>query len=215
MCKIQTNRKVDSKHESVVNKFLFENYFLNCYDSATYVEDKSLQVSGVDVVVNDKMFIDIKAQSSPRYINNPTSTYILELSFLNPWGKTLKGWFLNEELKTTHNAFVWINKADVGENGYIKTDKDIHEVEIMVVDSKKLKDYILSLVDSTTLESVANELREKKIPKTFVNGLKIVCSLNIPEQPCTIVMSKEVLKKYAVSDCILTVNGGNVSLKEV
>ena len=218
MNKIQTNRKIDTKHEEIINKFLFDNYFTTCYDSAKYIydcEDRETQILGVDVIVNNKMMVDIKAQSSPKYVNNPTSTYILEISFLNAYGELCEGWFVNNNLKTTHDAFVWINSAETNERGFIENADDIHQVEVMVVDVAKLKEYVFSLADKFTLIKTANELRERGIHKTFVNGLKIVCSENIAEKPATIVMSKEVLKKYAVSDCILTVNGDNVSLKEV
>ena len=80
-------RKQDTKQEKIINSFLYDNFFTKVNKTSCLIEDKELQIAGVDLQMKNKkdniVNIDIKAQSSSRYINNPRPTFVLELSSLN------------------------------------------------------------------------------------------------------------------------------------
>ena len=78
-----SDREIDMPQERIVDNFLTTFFYNKCFYSVESVNDYRRQVKGVDIIA-DGMYIDNKAQSSPRYVNNPKETFILELSF-EPW----------------------------------------------------------------------------------------------------------------------------------
>ena len=194
-----TTRGFDTKQEHIVNKFLETEFFAKLGKPYEMVYDFDRQIKGIDVVVGGKN-IDIKAQSSPRYINNPTDTYILELQFLNKYGKEMDGWFLNDDLETDFYAFVWIPVATTNVDGSLTSPYDIKETYLMVVDKNRMKDYILSRHPKESLKEMCRKARKRdeRVSYYIDDGLKFSFSPKLAEKPCNIVASRGFLKKFAV-----------------
>ena len=203
MCNNKSLRAADTKQEAIINSYVVNAYFTPNYKSVEYVDDANRQCKGIDVIVDD-MKIDLKAQSSARYINNPTDTFILEVSFLDRNKNEYCGWFLDDSLKTTHYGFVWIRDADVDENIRINKESDIHNIELMLVDKKALHDYILSKVTKEKLLSLAQDMRRTDTRTTWVDSeIKLSCNNVLYEKPVTIVVKKWLLKKFSVGHIII------------
>lgn len=198
-------RVADNKQERIVNKFLELFYYNKHYGSVEMVEDKERQTSGIDVIA-DGMLIDNKAQSGVKYINNPTDTYILELSFLNKYQEETVGWFLDTKSKTTHYLFVWIHDAIVGEDNRIIPYRGINKVEVMLVDKSKLREMIGKVYSDYSLISIARKMRDLERPHqyTYMNGIKFSHTPTLDEKPCNLVLSKDKLLECAVEHCFVT-----------
>lgn len=202
--KLVSNRKNDTKQEKVLNDYLFKNYFKPLNPTSQLVFDKDLQIAGVDVEITTKngvkKYIDIKAQSSKKYVNNPKPTYILELSSLNRHGDDFVGWFLNEELITDYYTFVWIPKAKVNEKLEIVSPDDIEEVEVMTVNKSALKKYILSILGDRNIQDIVAQMRKNELTRLpLTNGIHFSHTPTLFEKPVNLVVKKHILKKFAIN----------------
>ena len=90
MKNINPERTKDERQEHIINQYLLANYFNKAFTSARLIDDASLQNAGVDVMcgseLGEDMKVDVKAQSSAKYINNPRPTFLLEVSTYNRYG---------------------------------------------------------------------------------------------------------------------------------
>ena len=194
----------DLKREKIVTQFLQKYFFSRVYEHFETVEDRQRQLQGIDVIA-DGHLIDIKSQSSDKYINNPTSSFILELSFLRQEGDECIGWFLNNELLTEQYAFVWIHKAQLN-CGQLKSSEDIYKAEIMLVDKQPLKYTINCWRSDTELFNKAHEMRLSATRRCdcSLDGVHISHTHHLDERPTNIVAQKTFLKKFSVGHYIVT-----------
>jgi hypothetical protein len=199
----QSFREIDHQQEKVVDKFLHKFFYSKVFSNVEFVDDVSLQVAGVDVIADGKL-IDNKSQSSPRYVNNPTNTFILELSFLNKYEKESVGWFIKEDSKTTHYLFVWINRADVDSNGRILPN-GIHEVEVMLVDRNQLRESVANYYTDEELMRIANGMRcsGHKWSPCSIPDCKFSHTPTLAEKPTNIVARKSFLETCSVMHCVV------------
>lgn len=203
---MKSNRKVDSQQESIVNSFALK-YFLNKEYGLSYlVDDVNLQVLGVDAVCDGKYF-DLKAQSSRRYLNNPTDTFAFEISFLNSKGHLMKGWYMDDHLKTQYYALIWIPRAKVNADGWLENSDSIEKMEIMVVDREKLHNYTKTLVDDKSLYDTSNAMRYSNAyghKINLTNEVRLSHTSNLFEKPSNLVIKKSLLKNFATKHCLVT-----------
>ena len=216
MVEINSNRKHDDNQERIINEFLFDNFFKKVNSSAKLIFDYDLQTHGVDVQMNSKsgktVNIDIKTQSSAKYINDPRPTFILELSSFDRYGiKPFVGWFLSEESITDFYTFVWIHSATVNEKFRITSVDDIHKVEVLTVSKQKLKEYVTSVLKDTDIDTIINEMRDnEETRRNIINGMHFSHSPQLPEKPVNIVVHKRILKMFSKGDighCYVTKDG--------
>lgn len=200
----QSNRTNDQQQERILHQFLLKYFFNKVYNKVESIYDAETQISGIDVIA-DGQLIDTKAQLSENYLNNPTNTFILELSFLSKNLKEIVGWFLNPNSKTTVYAFVWIPKTRVV-MGMIPNPEAIEEVEILLVDKTKLKDRINKWRSDDDLLGVARWMRQTITRKKecTLDGVKLVQSAHLFEQPTNIVAQKWFLKQFSLGHYIVT-----------
>lgn len=198
-----TTRRFDTDQEHIINQFVNKYYFKKQYDNSNIVVDVDKQLKGVDIEADGLLF-DLKAQASK--INRPTDTFILELAFANKEKKAILGWFLQPNIVTDYYTFVWVNHAYVDRNTRrIPSPEHIDEVELMIVDRKKIKEYIQSIMGMKTMIHTLNEIWESgERYRYFADGIKFCYSSNIPELPITLVVKKEILKKFAIGHYTVT-----------
>lgn len=195
---MESTRKFDSIQEDFLTQWLLVNYFVPNYKEINIWEDKGMQVKGVDVTL-DGMLVDIKGMTSKRYLNNPADTYSLELSFLNREGDKRYGWFVSDDMITTHYLFVWINKCE-HQDGLIRS---IEEVEVMLVDKAKLQKYVIGNNKEAIMKQ-GDRLRNLGIRSTYLNnGLKMVCSNQLAEIPVNVIVPKDTLAMYAIAHKVI------------
>lgn len=212
---LKSMRKEDSQQEAILNDFLLENFFQKMNPSARLVSDKETQIAGADIQQDTRdgktVNIDIKAQSSAKYINNPRPTFVLELSSLSKWNEPFIGWFLNPDLITDYYTFVWVLEADVDEKGHIHDKSDVHKVEVMTVHKARLKEYIMSLLDEDELDSTIRYMRDaEETYQPLTRGVHFSHTPTLWEKPVNLVVHKNVLKQFAVSHRIVTPDGMTV-----
>lgn len=201
---MREQRVLDINQEKIVNTFVIKYFFNKVFTQVEEIKDKKRQCDGIDVIV-DNVNVDIKAQSSKNYINNPRPTFILELSCLNRQKEEMLGWFINPEVKTDLYAFVWIPKAFV-HNGVIPSIDSIEEIEIMLVDKHKLKSYINAFYTDDSLLELSTYMRSRCEPRlsSKVPNTHFTHSSSLWELPTNLVVKKEVLKQFAIKHCSVT-----------
>lgn len=204
----KSNRKEDHRTEQIISDFLIDAYFKKKNETSKLVDTKELQFAGVDVQMEKNGHtsnIDIKAQASKKYINNPTKTFVLELDFLDKDGYRHIGWFLNEELITDYYTFVWVLDSDVDENNKLHTKDDIHKLEVMTIDKRKLSDYVMKRLKDVDYETIISEMRNtEETRRNLVNGIRFSHTPTLREKPVNLVVDKWVLKKFAICHSIVT-----------
>lgn len=213
MSELVSNRKTDSKQEKLFNQFLFDYFFSKINKTSKLIYDRELQIAGVDLQFNgaktgNLLNVDIKAQSSKKYLNAPRPTFLLELSSINRYGEDFVGWFLNPDLITDYYAFMWIPKAKVNADGGINSPDDIEKAEVMLVSKKKIKIYISELLKRKgydNLQSVVDDMRTNEIERIpLEKGINFSHTPTLYEKPVNIVVHKNILKRFSIAHYIVT-----------
>lgn len=208
----KSNRKNDMQQERIISDFLMKNYFTKKNESARLINEEALQFAGVDVRMENKLGqtlnIDIKAQASAKYINNPTDTFVLELAFLDRAGNPFVGWFLNEKIITDYYTFVWVIDSNVDEKKQLHSADDIKKVEIMTVDKKKLTDYIMPLLKENNYEATIATMRNtEETYQSLARGVHYIHTPFLNEKPVNLVVKKDILKRFACAHDIVSQKG--------
>ena len=179
--------------------------------NATINTDRDTQLKGVDYVfesaVGKKVYVDEKSQL--HYLNNNINTYCLEVGMINRAGEHIKGWFIDEKNITELYLLVYPN-AEGKTYRDVKKD-DFDTVEYLLVPKESIKKYLQE--KGLTEERIVEEedyLRAvsmyDNLPRARkeVNGIRMTLSLvgrngePMAEQPCNIILPKEVYEKSAI-----------------
>lgn len=193
-----TTREYDEHCEKVMGEFL-DKYFYNenIEGTITRVKDRSLQVKGVDVVIDDgdvKFYIDEKA--AIRYVG--LKTFALELSFINRQGDVNTGWLLDNKKINDYFLFVWINELNGTE---IKDISSIKNVDVALVSKISIFRHLNSLgwTKNNLLEK-DHRIRNNE-DEYMGNILKDKCkfsfSNHLIEKPINILLPKETYMEIA------------------
>ena len=177
---------------------------------------KSAQKLGSDVIItkpdNTKICIDEKAQL--HYINNPIYSFTMELGFMYK-DNFSEGWFLNDNLNTTHYMFIWLLEAKPYD--YISKIDDFYKIHICICSKKSIFEYL-------RLRGISKEyLREciKKvidIPKgvggkkkiTVLDNLEIIQSTKYEENPINLKINYPILKDCSEVNLILDLSSNMI-----
>ena len=211
-----TMRSEDSRLEGVVNEFL-DKYFLNNFESATWVKDRAAQIKGVDIILDSSALglqnamVDIK--SAVKYSDRYLGTYSLELSFIGRGYKERTGWFINDELDTEYYLLLYPRS----EKHYtdIKTVDDIDYVDYYLVGKDGLKKFFLSRgYDKERFLDVCASMREelgdgnrKLTWDSDSENFHFSLTGYLAEQPINVVVKRQVYEKYAALKGRITKNG--------
>lgn len=217
MKNVNPDRKKDESQEHLINQFLLKYYFNKAFRKAEFVPDETLQGAGVDFLCDNLFFkdmkIDVKAQSSAKYINNPRPTFSLEVTTLNRYGTDeITGWFFNSHCVTEFYTFVWIHKAKVDEKKRIRSIDDIEKVEVLTVNATALQDYIDQILNDYSMDDIydiSQDMRWREKTRIDVcDGIYYSHSPQLVEKPVNLVVQKRILKKFAINGpaghCIVT-----------
>lgn len=186
-------RPYDEHCEKVMAEFLDENFYNNLFTVDTFerINDKKLQVKGIDVIFskNDKIFhVDEKA--AVKYLK--LKTFALELSFLNRKGILQTGWLLDNDKINDHFLFVWINELTTEK---IVDKNSIKHAEVALVSKEKIKSY-LSSIGWTEEKLKSKDKQIRNTPFTYMGniykkGCKFSYSTHLVEKPINILLPKE------------------------
>ncbi len=161
--------------------------------------DKKNQFKGRDlkmVYKNKKMIVDEKAAISPQKINSNLNSFYFELSHLSSRARVLlKGWFLNDNLDTTHYLLAWVWAS---ERYYIEL-RHIRFLKTLLISKKKISTYLDSegFNKESLREMAVNMGYDKKYYKPQGKDFHFVHSTHLSEKPTGIVISKDRLLKLS------------------
>lgn len=217
MRNVNIDRTKDESQEQIINQFLEKYYFQKTFRNVRFITDTALQTAGVDFLCDNTsikdMKIDVKAQSSAKYLNNPRPTFSLEVTTLNRYGtEEITGWFFSSQCMTEYYTFVWILRANVDKQHRIRHVDDIERLEVLTVNAHDLQDYIDDVLEEHHLDdiySVSQDMRWRE--KTRIDICKDIHYSHSPhlvEKPVNLVVHKRLLKTFAIPDkhahCIVT-----------
>lgn len=204
----------DHAQEQIITEFLDKSLFSHIFRDYDVVEDKQMQRKGVDVTVRkdgNPTYYDAKAQSSARFINDPRPTFAFEILTDDKYGITREGWFVRDEIMTDKYILCWIKSATVNDKGRIERSDDIHEVEVMILDKEKLRNYVHQYISDEQMLQNAYEMRRSGETRINVaDGLTIVHTPTLTEQPVNIVVKKFILNP--LSDARYLVRAHKISV---
>lgn len=200
---ISNLRKDDERCADIVSQFLDINFYKKHTKYFDRITDKERQVKGIDTtfMINDKTYIcDEKA--AIRYINKGLGTFSLELSFIGRNDNLREGWLIDEKHVNNSFLFVWIDKA---KKDMLDSTSDIEQLEIALVDRRKILNYLEKLgwsKEKLVIKSQKMRENERELAGNLrKNGCKFVCSKHLVEQPVNVLMSRDKLKE--ISDLTL------------
>ena len=204
-----SNREEDHRTERIVCDFLMDAYFNKKNPHSKLITSLEMQLAGIDIEMESRgqtYNVDVKAQASEKYINNPTDTFVLELDFFNENGYRRTGWFLNDELKTDFYSFVWVLKSDVDENRRIHSKHDLEKVQIMTVHKEKLSKYIMEKLSKVDVEEIINSMRMNNETYVYLDkGIHFSYSPGLKEKPVNLVVKKWLFEKFATAYDTVTI----------
>jgi len=193
-----STRKYDQVCEAIISRYL-DTYFYALYDEKSErVYDKELQVSGADVVVDGKTFIDEKVKLYP--MNEYIRSLAFEMQFRARDGKFVDGWFVKENSVTTHynivTAFLY------GKKERLEDIDDIEYLNLLFVSKESLRKFIFSATPLWRLKADMEGLRNRavgadrkgKMRKKYAHGkFWLTKSTSLYEEPINISVPRETL----------------------
>ncbi|MBR6574222.1 MAG: hypothetical protein IKK61_04450 [Clostridia bacterium] len=211
-----TQREIDMHAEQALAKFLDVHLYRELLNEGNFISFQRItsiaqQKQGIDVIAktdNSVAYIDEKAQL--HYINKTLPTFAFELEFLLD-GRAIEGWFLNDNLKTTHYLLLWPN-ARTTDLSRISSE-DFTRVEGMMISKAKMKRYLEDMgITIPFLQEITRILRQRKLTgsqKTAFDGIKFFVSPSsaYSENPVNMVISKRVLMRLADAHYTITQEG--------
>lgn len=196
----------DLHNEQVLGAYLDE-YFYPRTNIKQFLREHDMphQRVGIDVrfnANNQEFLVDEKGYLSRETIQD---TFVLELSFKDPRGNRVEGWFYSPDKQTTHYLLCWADRDNI--NIYrdrLKVD-NLHRVELMLVDRAVLQNYLSEKygINRQYIKENQKDLYDK-LQKSPINLPKsesrYMLSNQLREEPINIVMPKE---EYLKSNAVL------------
>lgn len=206
MTEKQNTRTEDERLEKVISNYLDKNLYLlqngfNYFQRNT--SDTTLQFAGVDVAFSlkdDFNYADEKMATS--YINKDLQTFSMELRTLNKKGSQVEGWFVNSSQINTHYVLGFITAS---KDKFIN-EEDIKAIEIVIIEKKKLLQYVSKYFDINRSEEIYQEfVKGKSVQEvnselklnTDKNGFIVFFSSKLREKPMNLLIKKEIYVKLA------------------
>lgn len=195
----------DSQVEKEISLFLDEKFYPEIGAEIVRHSDVETQMQGIDVSLSYKRLHDasVDEKALSHYINKNIPTFAFELSFLNR-GRTIEGWFLDENKKTEYYLLIWIwAKKDWD----IKKD-DITNLELYLIPRQGICEYLMQQgYDSARLREKAQQIRvnniDGAIDKSYDKDYYFFFSKKLVEEPVNVIIRKPVLARLAYERFIL------------
>lgn len=183
----------DYRAATKVEQFLDENFYPRLHMETERVYDKERQVRGMDVLLaGGRVVIDEKAQIS--CANRPRDTFIMELGFYDRAGRWCDGWFLRDDLATTHYLLVWLDEVA---GDIYKRDSVIRKVSLSLISKAQIKSFLSDYVDS--YERLVDEVKRSRCGRIPLgDGLRVVQSVRLSEAPVNVVIPRQKLHSWAI-----------------
>lgn len=203
---MQSNYKDDFKVEREISKYL--DSFLYPLVSSFFrrVIDKRTQKDGVDLVLENRgnqYLIDEK--SAIYYANRALKSFAFETSYLSG-SNVRKGWFLNNDLLTSHYNLVWLNTKDPKTKTNEITSEKIKDIEMVSISKTRIVSYLKNIgINSNVLEKYDYELRNSKSTrKSLGEGLELIKSGDYAEKSINLKINKDILIALAEEHYFVT-----------
>lgn len=210
-------RKEDVRLADLISEFLDKHFYPKYVTNFERVTDKKRQCEGIDVIfdINGHRYLCDEKNGGSR-INTNLRTFSLELSFIDRSGIRRTGWLLNEHNINDSYLFIWTDNADSEKPHSIS---EIHKVEVALVKKSRIKEYLRETagLDELTIlamdESIVNNpdtmeyalISENSGKRKYsINGVTVCHSTQLYEQPLNIILPREVYRKIADLNVIIT-----------
>lgn len=169
------------------------------------IYDRHLQLQGIDITINTdygERHVDEKAAG--HYINQDIPTFAFEINYYNSSGDLVGGWFLDQKSVTDWYFLIWIRAI---KNKGI-TEKDIIELEVMMIDRVKLIQAIEKEgLNAKVIQSVSEDIRAKasggKHLMNATNNMYFFLTEKLVERPLNLVLKKDYLSKLSILHAIV------------
>lgn len=199
-----SRRAIDSRGEKALGVFLDKYFYPKAKEQSIWeyvdrIYEKSSQVKGIDVLINQKSNLDEKAQLY--YINEPRDTFAFEIDYLKEDAASIvDGWFINPSNVTDAYLLMWIFQARTKKVHRLVAE-DFECVQADFVKKKQIKEYLSGIgITDKRLKQMAIEMRNKKIKVMRINDhCYMVFSMDerYSEKPINIVISKVILDELS------------------
>lgn len=219
---------LDSKNEGIIALWL-DKYF---YSRVRYDEklkfrfssrraddfnkdESKIQRSGIDIVyknqLDDLYFVDEKAQLD--YLNNNLRTFAFEIKFRKKNSNFTSGWFVREDLETTHYLLVYPNSSHVSNADELTDFEEISQVELLLLNKETLWSRLYQLnIFRKNIEIEADEMiidgknNKKEIASSSTRNAYLYRTSyhKKKEEPVNIVIRREILDDIAEAIWVVT-----------
>src|SRR5699024_813691 len=229
---MKSNFRKDSNNEKMISEWLdkyfypkvdrFENgrfSFVSRRANQFITDEEKIQKHGIDIVYKTQaeklLYADEKAQLD--YLNNNLPTFAFEIKFKNRNNGFSDGWFIREDLKTTHYLLVYPNSTLVEDAQQLQNFEEITSVELLLIEKDKLWHELKSR--NVTKENLVREgdelIYKEKVGKEQIKDssskdmylYRTSPSVKM-EEPINVIVKRKVLEK--ISDAIWMVDKNEI-----
>lgn len=223
---MESYRKQDMKAENALGEFMNTSFYSKLQDeqgNKIFYErktDEKSQKEGLDVVieVHGKRFL-IDEKASFYYSNLMIPTFAFEVNSMQKFSDNpIRGWLLNDELKTEYYMLIWPNikcqregDEKPGEKIPLErlTPNDFTIVEAMLIKKKRILDYLADYNwTKDRIWNYAEKIRhigkEGKFPVKESKHFYFFYTKNLAELPINIVIKKSTLKELALQSYFIS-----------
>ncbi len=222
-------RKTDMNAEEKLADFMDHNFYSKLHDrkgnkvSFKRYTDAETQLKGIDIeIIADNKSILIDEKASFYYSNVMIPTFAFEIdSIQSDNGDSIKGWFVNDALKTEYYMLIWPNVKcqKEGDSWIRKNIGDLEEndftiIEAMLIEKKKLiaeverrgftvKGLMTYAFQMRKKTNNGNEREELRLDQ----DINLVYSGYLYEKPINAVINKRILKELASAIYLISEDG--------
>lgn len=175
---------------------------------------REAQRQGIDALYQMKsgesLMVDEKAQLN--YLNNPLETFAFEIIYKRQNNKNIltQGWFINDDLKTTHYLLVYPHSDQVKKHYHIKDYQQFSKAEVVLVEKAQLKERLKALkinkarIYEKAMEIVDTDKKRITFEQMDYSDAYMVKTDYLAEKPINVVVRKHILNEIAVARWMVT-----------
>lgn len=222
----RANFRPDLNQSRIITNYTEENFYKHQNSQMLNSQERTLVAyqinnnigndNGRDVTLyfdnDEEWIIDEKCSLHYDQAVRPLNSFTLEIFSRVTNNTRPLGWFLRNNLDTTHYLFMWVSSINhdqtytIRQRDYTDYTNNINSLEIKLVNKFVLIQYLVEhyqLTSERLIEDANTLLLNNRRRKDYGDGLELIHSTEYPESPINLKVPKHIYSALAIIDMII------------